>query len=169
LDQLARASAYLKNRQMWPFRSRFRRGLDQHAITESPTSDKPDEGPTISISIYDLQIELLSDFDLGRLAALIFAQAERDGSSKVRLCFGKNGMFYTIGGVEYEMVPPPSAVTLDLVRALTREGDSPGKLMVRFADRTIELAVAIAGEPNDEYLEITGFTRRKKARIRVSA
>ncbi len=158
---------------MWPFRSRFRRALDQQARSHFVIEpNECDDKKTISIDIYENMIESLNPRDIGRLSALILCQAESDGVSRVRLCFGKNGMFYTIDGVEYEMVPPPSVVTVDMVRALANESGfthgTPGSLSVRFADRSVNLQLAIAGGPNDEYLEITGFTGQPPASIRAA-
>jgi hypothetical protein len=155
---------------MWPFRSRFRRALNQQAKSHFVIEpNECDDGNTISIDIYENMVESLAPRNLGRLSALILSQAESDGASRVRLCFGKNGMFYTIDGVEYEMVPPPSVVTVDMVRALVNESGfthgTPGSLSVHFADRSVDLQFAIAGEPNDEYLEITGFTGQPPASI----
>lgn len=150
---------------MWlfsdPFRTHLRRQARQMPVTKRPMI-ADDEPSMDSINVgytgfYDIRRDRL-----GQLTALILAQAQSDGVSRVRLHYGNNRMFYTIDGVDYEMVPVPAPSNVDLVRALAKASglryDRPGRLTVRFADLEVTLNVRHGPGVDDPFLEITGFT-----------
>ena len=76
-------------------------------------------------------------------------------------------MFYTVEGVEYDMVPPSPMAMADMVRLIyrscRRSAWDVGVLPVRYADKTLTLDIHVL-EPNgkehghDPTLDITGFT-----------
>jgi len=150
---------------MWPFRDVFMHALrkcaQQRFVCQQPEQDE-DERTMDSIDcdlagFYTVRLD-----DLGVLFALILAQAQSDGATRVKLHYGKNRMIYRLAGVDYEMVPLPSPANVDLVRALAKGSDMrwgvPGKLAVRFADLEVPLVIEHKGHADDPYLDITGFT-----------
>ncbi len=104
---------------------------------------------------------------LGRLFALMVAQAEVDGATRMRFCCGTSQLFYTVEGVDYDMVPPSPLAMADMVRLIfrscRRSAGNVGALRVQFADKTLMLDIRVL-EPSceahghDPTLDITGFT-----------
>ena len=101
--------------------------------------------------------------ELGRLWGLLFVQAQCDGASRIQLYYGAERRVYTIKDTDYEMVPPPAPLNVDMCRFLARASklrwDSPGTLDILFADLSLKLM--ISHEKTDEkpgYVEIRGFT-----------
>ena len=108
---------------------------------------------------------------LGELAAMLFAQAEWEGVTTMRLHYGYNRMYYAIEGNDYEMVPCPPPSNVDMVRALAKVSrltwKDEGNLSVSFADKTLRLKTHHHMCSTDPYLVITGFsgdTSRSSAR-----
>ena len=93
---------------------------------------------------------------------MIFAQAQSDGVTRIKFHYANNKMIYTLGGTDYEMVPPPPPSNVDVVRAIARTSrmtwDNSGSLPVRFADLNLALKVDHRNSIDDPHLEITGFT-----------
>ena len=73
--------------------------------------------------------------ELGRLFALLVAQAEVDGATRMRFCCGTSQMFYTVEGVDYDMVPPSPMAMADMMRLVfqscRRSAMDAGTLRVR--------------------------------------
>jgi hypothetical protein len=101
--------------------------------------------------------------ELGRLWGLLFVQGQWDGVSRIQLFYGAERMIYTIAGADYEMVPPPAPLNMDMCRLLARASKlrwgAPGKLRVSFTDLDLELVIS-HGKPESSpaYIEISGFT-----------
>lgn len=99
---------------------------------------------------------------LAYLGALIVSQAERDGASGIRFHYGTNRMIYVLGVTDYEMVPPPAPIMVDLAKGMARASrtcfEKPGKLELSFWDKKLTLSVHHGGKIDDRYLELTGFS-----------
>ncbi len=105
--------------------------------------------------------------ELGRLWGLLFVQAQCDGASRMQLYYGAERMIYTIKETDYEMVPPPAPLNVDMCRFLARASNlrwnAPGKLNVSFADLTLELVISHEGfEEKPSYIKISGFTGKPR-------
>jgi hypothetical protein len=105
--------------------------------------------------------------ELGRLFALLVAQAEADGATRMRFCCGTSQMFYTVEGVDYDMVPPSPMAMADMMRLVfqscRRSAMDAGTLRVRFADETLMLEIRVLApsqeaQGHDPIIDITGFT-----------
>jgi len=150
---------------MWPFVDPFAGNLRKRArrqyVRRQP--DEEDTEKTMDSIDFDYAgfYTVRRDY-LGELCALILAQAQCDGATRVRLYYGNNKMIYTLEGTDYEMVPCPPPTNVDLVRAITKTSQlalgRPGRLPVRFADLQLTFTVSHEGGADDPYLEITGFT-----------
>ncbi len=153
---------------MWPFTDAFTRGLfkctKRHVRCHMPAS--PDDKTMDSIDFdaagfYHVQLDRLDE-----LCGLLFAQAQMEGATHVKLHYGTNKMIYTIAGVDYEMVPVPAPCSVDMVRALAKKSrmtwDKPGELSIQFADMKLSLAVKHILSAASPYLEITGFTGKPR-------
>ena len=131
--------------------------------------ERPSDQDPVSISIeFDLsRFPSYPPKALGRLLALMVAQADVDGATRMRFCCGTSQLFYTVEGVDYDMVPPSPMAMSDMVRLIYRSCRrsewNEGTLQVQFADKTLMLAIHVL-EPgreargNDPTLDITGFT-----------
>ncbi len=150
---------------MWPFRDVFMRALQKRArqqfVCRQPEEDR-DERTMDTIDCDAAGFYTVRLDDLGVLCALVLAQAQADGATRVKLHYAKNRMIYTLADVDYEMVPLASPASVDLVRALAKAAGmrwgEPGALPVRFADRELLFAIEHKGDMEDPYIEITGFT-----------
>ena len=104
-----------------------------------------------------------TDRELGRLWGLLFVQAQCDGASRMQLYYGTERMIYTINDADYEMVPPPTPLNVDMCRLLARASKLrlgvPGKLEITFADLALKLEISHenSGEKTC-HLEVRGFT-----------
>ncbi len=150
---------------MWPFKTRFERGLATQArdmFVLHQVQEREEEGTMSSIDIEVSGFCGVNPTKLGRLCGLILAQAQADGVSRVKLYYGKNRMVYTIQGTDYDMVPCPPPMNVDMARSIVRVSrtswNAPGSLRISFADLVLELAVAHGNDTEDPYIEITGFT-----------
>ena len=150
---------------MWPCSDAFSRALRKHARRLQVRRQPPESAEDRTMSSIDMDFAGFYNIrprKLGELCALIFAQAQADGGTRVKLHYGINKMIYTLGDVDYEMVPlsPPSNV--DLVRAIVRTSrttwDNSGSLPVRFADLDLALKVDHQTDIDDPHLGLTGFT-----------
>ncbi len=131
--------------------------------------ERPSEQDPASISFeFDFsRFPIYPPKALGRLFALLVAQAEVDGAMRMRFCCGTSQLFYTVEGVDYDMVPPSPMAMADMVRLIyrscRRSACDEGVLRVRYADKTLMLDIHVF-EPNgkdhghDPALDITGFT-----------
>lgn len=149
---------------MWPFKKTFQKGLAERAGTMHVTRQTVhgDDGEGVSLSV-DFEGFLAFRKDhLGELAALILAQAQSDGASRVQLYYGNTKMVYTVKGTDYDMLPCPAPMNVDLVRAFAKASgmtsNHPGLLKVAFADATLSLNISHPADAEDPCLEITGFT-----------
>lgn len=149
---------------MWPFRSRFEKALLAYARILPVRHPLPDDEEDASWSIsVDENGDAASNPTLeGYLCALVFAQAQSDGATRVRFCTGSNSMFYTVNAVDYEMVPAPANVTAAISRRLARttkvRPGAPGMIRLSFADLDVVLYVDYQPTATDPHIEITGFT-----------
>ncbi len=156
---------------MWPFRQSFVSSLRREAKKLRVTTGHEESILGEDDDTIDMDLHILSGLlgippaQSGFLTALIFAQAQKDGASRVRLHFGRCKMFYKIDGTDYEMVPPPAMVLADMVKELAiasgLEYGKPGSLRLDFADARITLKIAAdikSGNDDDPFLEVTGFT-----------
>jgi len=149
------------------FRSGLRREAKRCRVRGTQECDASEgDKEAMSLSLDEYGFCWLSRWDLGRLCALLFAQAEFDGASRIQFHYGSGRMVYTLGGVDHDMVAPPAPLYADFVRGLARAAkvrqDSPGALHVVFADDQVELTVMHCHDTDEPYLEVRGLTGRLK-------
>ena len=151
---------------MWPFKTKFERGLANQAhgmiLQNQDETEGEEEGTMSSIDIDVNGFYGVDPMKLGRLCGLIFAQAQLEGVTRVQLYYGKHRMVYTIHGTDHEMVCCPSPMQVDMARFIVAASQTsrhtPGTLRVVFADVVLDLAVTHGNDTDDPYIEITGFT-----------
>lgn len=146
----------------------FHRSLLKEAATIKLREQPGDEDPaSISFEFDFSRFPSYPPKALGRLFALMVAQADVDGATRMRLCCGTSQLFYTLEDVDYDMVPPSPLAMADMVRLIfrscRRSAGNEGTLRVRFVDKTLMLNIRVL-EPSceahghDPTLDITGFT-----------
>ena len=99
----------------------FHRSLLKVAATIKLRERPSDQDPgSISFEFDFSQFPIYPSKELGRLFALMVAQAELDGATRMRLCCGTSQLFYTVEGIDYDMVPPSPMAMADMVRLIYR-------------------------------------------------
>lgn len=146
----------------------FHRSLLKEASGFKLSERRGDQDPaSISFEFDFSRFPIYPPKALGRLFALMVAQAEVDGATRMRFRCGTSQLFYTVEGVDYDMVPPSPMAMADMVRLIfrscRRSAMDAGTLRVRFADKTLMLDIRVLeprheAEGNDPTLDITGFT-----------
>jgi len=155
---------------MWPMRSKFEHGLIRRAKNMFVMNQPENEDDTMaSIAIDGGFYAPINQFRLGELCALILAQAQSDGASCIQLYYNSERMVYTLDGHDYDMVPAPSPMNVELARALVKASrtswGNPGTIDISFADNRVIFTVTHIHKENTDvphdtskYIEVTGFT-----------
>ena len=150
---------------MWFYKPRFKRGLmhqSRHMDVIREVENHELDSSMASIDIDYQGFYAVDEFRLGELAALVLGQAQCDGASRIQVYYGNNRMVYTIGGTDYDMVPCPPPMNVDLVRCIAKmsglKWDVSGLLSVRFSDCTLTLTATHHMHAENPYVEIAGFT-----------
>lgn len=150
---------------MFLLRSRFERGLRHRAREMCISRAFLVEGLDRTMESIDIDFQgfySVDEYRLGELAALILGQAQSDGASRIQLYYGKNRMVYTLDHTDYDMVPCPSPMNVDLVRRLGKvsgmKWDAAGLLSVPFGDLPLTLTVTHVPDTENPYVEIGGFS-----------
>ncbi|UCE59076.1 MAG: hypothetical protein JSU63_16730 [Phycisphaerales bacterium] len=150
---------------MWPLADPFEKNLRKCAQSRHVRQQPDQEESESTVDSIDADIAgfyTVRPDRLGELCALILAQAQSDGATRIKLHYSNNKMVYTIDGTDYDMVPCPSPSNVDLVRAIAKSShltrDKPGRMHARFADHELTFTVRHEQGLEDPYLEITGFT-----------
>ena len=104
---------------------------------------------------------------------MLIVQAQCDGATRIRLHYSEAKMYYTIEGTDYEVVPPPAPLNVDMCRLLVKTSrlrwDAPGRLNVPLADAALELVVSHVGSAGiPSYIEVSGFTGTARKPVRAS-
>ena len=146
----------------------FHRSLLKEASTIKLRERPSDQDPASISFEFDLaRFPSYPPKALGRLFALMVAQADVDGATRMRFCCGTSQLFYTGEGVDYDMVPPSPLAMADMVRLIFRScrprAWNEGALRVQFADKTLMLDIRVLepsceAQGHDLTLDITGFT-----------
>ncbi len=146
----------------------FHRSLLKEAATIKLRERPSDQDPASISFEFDLsRFPSYPSKALGRLYALMVAQADVDGATRMRFCCGTSQLFYTVEGVDYDMVPPSPLAMADMVRLVfrscRRSAWNAGALRVPFADKTLMLDIRVLepsceAQGHDPTLDIMGFT-----------
>ncbi|MCC6360019.1 MAG: hypothetical protein IT450_14845 [Phycisphaerales bacterium] len=83
---------------------------------------------------------------MARLFALLLLQARKDRATELRFDYRNGAIRYVVDESEYEMVPAPMPVFVDLLRALTKEARIgrdvySGRFVLRCAEERIDVSV----------------------------
>lgn len=126
---------------------RFSRRVEmaiQSSIANPPPWDTPAGGSVTQMLCYP------NREPAAYLLALLLLQARKDRASEIRLAWDRVWLSYVIEGCEYEMVPAPMPVLVDLIREIVTESrmtdKTPGRIVLQAPDEQFSIAVEHAPE-----------------------